>query len=395
MFDHGAPQEVSSPGAPDGELDALTGRARALASQIARLQAALVDVTARIDRLEATSGMTTAQWIAWQCGLTPGEARRSVRLARRCGALPALAEAFGAGRLSEGTVALLERVATPDNEQRLLEVAAHATGAQLATLVRDFRQVVDATPEPDVEPEPHDDVVAYGSDDTGRWRLRASLSLEAGAEVEQAFAMAFEQARADDDGPVTNAHCLLRIAQAFVAGAGSPPVVLPERFLVQVRVDAEGATLPGVGSIEAASAETILCSSWVSVLTERRGRPVTVTSPTRCATPDQHRALAARDRTCRFPGCGRTHYLHAHHLVFHADGGPTSLENLVLLCGRHHRLVHRHGWTREHRPDGALRVLDLAGVEVPPPTERPPPEVVDLDRFTRGNIIEHWLGDTG
>jgi len=396
MFDPGSSStELGSRAVPDGELDALAERARALASQIARLQAELVGVTARIDRLEATSGMTAAQWLAWQCGLTPSEARRSVRLARRCGELPALSLAFEAGRLSEGTVALLERVATPDNEARLLEIAEHATGAQLATLVRDFRQVVDTAPEPDAEPEPRDEVVSYGLDDAGRWRLRASLTLEAGAEIEQAFAVAFEQARADDDSPVTTADCLLRIAQSFVAGAGSPPRVLPERFLVQVRVDADGATLPGIGSIPIESAETILCASWVSVLTDRRGRPLTITSPTRCATPAQHRALVTRDRTCQFPGCGRTHYLHAHHLVFHADGGATHLDNLVLLCGHHHRLVHRHGWTLARRPDGALCMVDPAGVAVPPPGERPPPDIVPLDRFTRGNIIEHWLGDTG
>jgi len=247
----------------------------------------------------------------------------------------------------------------------------------------------------DAEAPAEDEVVSFGADDAGRWRLRASLTLEAGAEIEQAFAVAFDQTRADNDSRVTNAEGLVRIAQSFVAEAGSAPAVLPERFLVQVRLDADDATLPGIGSIEASSVEAILWSSWVSVLTDRRGGPVTITSPTRCATPDQHRALVARDRTCQFPGCGRTRYLHAHHLVFHAHGGATSLDNLVLLCGHHHRHVHRHRSTLARQPDGALRVVDTQGVAVAPPGERPPPDIVPLDQFTRSNIIEHWLGDTG
>lgn len=58
------------------------------------------------------------------------------------------------------------------------------------------------------------------------------------------------------------------------------------------------------------------------------------------------RALVVRDRHCRFPGCTRPPVMtHAHHLVHWLDGGPTSLDNLLLLCGHHHRLVHAAPWT--------------------------------------------------
>jgi hypothetical protein len=51
-----------------------------------------------------------------------------------------------------------------------------------------------------------------------------------------------------------------------------------------------------------------------------------------------------RDRTCRFPGCGRRHtWCDAHHVVHRADGGPTSAANLLLVSRRHHRMVHRPG----------------------------------------------------
>ena len=61
-------------------------------------------------------------------------------------------------------------------------------------------------------------------------------------------------------------------------------------------------------------------------------------------------ALVVRDRHCRFPGCTRPPIMcHAHHVVHWVDGGPTSLDNLVLLCGHHHRLVHSGPWTI-HQP---------------------------------------------
>ena len=68
-----------------------------------------------------------------------------------------------------------------------------------------------------------------------------------------------------------------------------------------------------------------------------------------------------RDRGCSFPGCAHTRYVDAHHIRHWADGGETSMENTMLLCGAHHRLVHEGGYEirKDHsggwyfrRPDG-------------------------------------------
>jgi len=65
----------------------------------------------------------------------------------------------------------------------------------------------------------------------------------------------------------------------------------------------------------------------------------------RLVTPSIWRALVARDRHCRFPNCTRPPMMtHAHHIQHWVDGGPTSLSNLVLLCGHHHRLIHAGPW---------------------------------------------------
>ena len=66
----------------------------------------------------------------------------------------------------------------------------------------------------------------------------------------------------------------------------------------------------------------------------------------RTASPHQRHALTARDRACSFPGCDTPPaWTQTHHIVAWADGGPTNLDNLTLICGFHHREFGRQGWT--------------------------------------------------
>ena len=85
------------------------------------------------------------------------------------------------------------------------------------------------------------------------------------------------------------------------------------------------------------------------------GTPMDIGQRDRKLTAALRRALRLRDRTCRFPGCDATRHLHAHHVHYWADGGPTDLANLVLLCAHHHRFVHQHDWTIQVRRDGQHR----------------------------------------
>jgi hypothetical protein len=72
-------------------------------------------------------------------------------------------------------------------------------------------------------------------------------------------------------------------------------------------------------------------------------------------SPAQRRALARRDRHCRFPGCERpVRWTDAHHIVHWTRGGPTDLDNLVLLCRRHHRMCHEGGWELRRDADGSI-----------------------------------------
>ncbi|MGH9230796.1 MAG: HNH endonuclease signature motif containing protein, partial [Acidimicrobiales bacterium] len=87
-------------------------------------------------------------------------------------------------------------------------------------------------------------------------------------------------------------------------------------------------------------------------------------------------ALVVRDEHCRFPGCDRpAHWCEGHHVRPWLFGGPTRLLNLVLLCSRHHHLLHHPGWHAKLLPDATLEVTNPQGRvrTTTPPSSRPPP----------------------
>jgi hypothetical protein len=102
------------------------------------------------------------------------------------------------------------------------------------------------------------------------------------------------------------------------------------------------------------------------------GRIVEVGARTRTIPPAIRRALHHRDRGCRFPGCG-VRVGQGHHIRHWAQGGPTTLSNLALLCRRHHRAVHEEGYGVERLDDGEFQFRDPNGRLVP--AVPPPPDV--------------------
>jgi hypothetical protein len=130
---------------------------------------------------------------------------------------------------------------------------------------------------------------------------------------------------------------------------------------------------------------------------------VEVAARTRTIPPGVRRALHHRDRSCRFPGCG-VRFGQGHHLRHGAQGGPTTLSNLALLCRRHHRAVHEEGYRLDRQSDGELRFRRPDGrllPEVPPPPEVPgDPVETRRARHEREGLHLHartatpgWLGE--
>ena len=155
-----------------------------------------------------------------------------------------------------------------------------------------------------------------------------------------------EQRRADALGLVAE--------RALVAGFGDGPVSGSKARATGIVLHIDASTLsdsggPGLSELEdgtRVSAETsrrVACDTGVTrVAVDGAGQVRHASRRRRTVSPSLRRALEARDRGCRFPGCG-LRFTDAHHIRHWADGGETSLRNLVLLCRRHHRAVHEGG----------------------------------------------------
>jgi hypothetical protein len=142
----------------------------------------------------------------------------------------------------------------------------------------------------------------------------------------------------------------------------------------------------GAVDVSAETARRLSCDASVVAMTHGAdGRILDVGRKTRTVPPSIRRALDARDRRCRFPGC-TAHRCDAHHVEHWADGGVTSLDNLVLLCRRHHRAVHEGGFEVRPYGDGTLTFLRPNGRPLEPcpslpPVNSPALEWRDVDRI--------------
>jgi hypothetical protein len=137
-----------------------------------------------------------------------------------------------------------------------------------------------------------------------------------------------------------------------------------------------GCTLDDGPALATETARRLACDGSVLAMSERGGEPIAAGRKTRTVRAALRRALRARDRGCRFPGCENHLFVDAHHIEHWARGGATELDNLVLLCRRHHRLLHEGGYTMDR--DG--RVFDPWGCELVRVPQPPPGDPARIPR---------------
>ena len=402
-----------------------------LGDEIAELSAHLDAATARlldlIREFDARDGWNNgfsscAAWLTWRVGLAPGAAREHVRVARALGTLPLLAHALARGELSYAKVRALTRVATPETEERLLAVGRAGTADHVERIVRGWRRVDRQAEAREAARQHASRALHVYPDSDGTVILRGRLTAEVGALLIQALAAAretlYQQARgqeAEGDPPTMvqqQADALALLAETALHH-GVDPGAPGERYQVVVHVDAEvlaDPDQPGQSVLEdgarvpAGTSQRLACdASRVVMRHDRDGRVVEVDARTRTIPPALRRALHHRDRGCRFPGCS-VRFGQGHHIRHWAQGGPTTLSNLALLCRRHHRAVHEEGYGLDRQPDGELRFRRPDGrvlPEVPLPHEVPddPVQAIRARHEAQGLRIDArtstpgWLGE--
>jgi 5-methylcytosine-specific restriction endonuclease McrA len=381
-----------------------------LGDEIAELSAHLEAATARllalIREFDARGGWNTgfrscAAWLTWRVGLAPGAAREHVRVARALGTLPALAEALARGELSYAKVRALTRVATPETAARLLAVGRAGTAHHVERIVQGWRRVDRLAEAREAARQHAGRALHVYQDEDGTVVLRGRLTPEVGTLLLRALDAAretlYQKRRAGEavlpaGDPATEAptraqqqaDALALLAETALhheLDPGAPG----ERYQVVVHVDAAVLADPGQpgqsvleeGShVPAGTSQRLACdASRVVMRHDAAGRVVEVGARTRTIPPALRRALLHRDRSCRFPGC-TIRVGQGHHVQHWAQGGPTTLANLALLCRRHHRAVHEEGYRVERLPDGALQFRRPNGWVLP---DVPQPAAVPAD----------------
>ncbi len=409
-----------------------------LGDEIAELSAHLEAATARlldlIREFDARGGWNTgfrscAAWLSWRVGLDLGAARERVRVARALGTLPALARALARGELSYAKVRALTRVATPETEARLLAVGRAGTAAHVEHIVRGWRRVDRNAEAREARRQHACRSLQVYQDEDGTVVVRGRLAPEVGALLLRALDAArealYQRTRAAGPVPLAaepaaepptraqqQADALALLAETALhheLDPGAPG----ERYQVVVHVDAAvlaDPEQPGQSVLEEGShvpAETcrrLACdASRVVMQHDADGQLVEIGARTRTIPPALRRALLHRDRSCRFPGC-HVRVGQGHHVRHWAQGGPTTLANLALLCRRHHRAVHEEGYQLERLADGALRFRRPDGRPLPevPPLAAVPADPVGALRArheTQGMRLDartacpQWLGE--
>ncbi len=123
------------------------------------------------------------------------------------------------------------------------------------------------------------------------------------------------------------------------------------------------------------------------------GEPLNVGRKTRTISAPLRRALNARDKGCRFPGCSNSRYLDAHHVEHWANGGETKPSNLVSLCRFHHHAVHEGGIRIEILDDGALRFVKPNGAAIDSVAPGYTQPLGDWKQLPAGTFVNRWRGE--
>ncbi len=373
----GGAEDVDWETAPLGLLeDQLT----LFAARIASATAAWLGWLAIFDRragYESLGCRSSAHWLNWKCAMSTSTAHEHVRVARALEALPATREAFGDGRLSYSKVRAISRVATADSDAELCELGLAATAAQIEAICAGYRKAKDQAGCSEHEQA----ALAHKSrrmtcrdNHDGTTTLTIVLPTADATACVNAIDSETDAIITDAVSPKTTArevitarHGLAAVrADAFVNLLTNPDTE-PAPARVEVLVDLDQLTSTNSGSPDGSTCDTggtriapavarrLGCDAQISSLIEdSAGNPLSVGRETRVVPRRIRRALNRRDQNrCQFLGCDATRRLHAHHIIHWANGGPTELPNLMLVCNFHHHLLHEHGWNVEPNPAGS------------------------------------------
>ncbi|MGH2687080.1 MAG: DUF222 domain-containing protein [Actinomycetota bacterium] len=314
---------------------------------------------ASIDRIEArwpddSCVPDLACELARLFGWSQHDAAERLRIAVAFRELPAIHRAQAEGRLSWNQLRWVTRFATRETDADWAARAPSMTPNQLR--LESIRQV--RLLREKAEREHAERYLWTGWDEEHRTlSIEGRLGAEQGAAFEEAIRAAAREVEADPDADAPRgarrADALMRLVISRGGNRQRPTLVVHADAEVVAKMSDGSrhlAETSGGIQVHAEAVRRMACMARVRVAMEREGNLIGLVSASRGPTDAQLEALWFRDRMCTFPGCEAKLFVEAHHIRHWADGGTTTLDNLTLLCDRHHRMLHEGGWTIRGRP---------------------------------------------
>ena len=347
---------------PDSEVD--PARLRQVIDRLEKKFCSVVNrARERGDHLAGSCNMSPVSWVARTCHLSSTSAADRLCVGKQLESLPLVAQALSSGEIGYQSAAaichLREQLGDKASELKEGEMLGHARNwsvKELRQLCRYVRHMVDP-----------DGFYKDSEDDYERRWLKVSPMLDGMHAVDgvldpvtgAAFRSALDSL-AGWVGPEDPRNHGQRMADALgeLVQHAMDQGTLPRRNGVRPHVTVT-TTLEGLKGelgvpaadlelgqpISTRTVERIACDCSLTRVLLADSVVTDVGRATRTVSPSTRRALKARDRGCRWPGCDRpVGWTQAHHIEFWNRRGPTNVPNLVLLCYHHHRLVHEGGW---------------------------------------------------
>ena len=324
---------------------------------------------ASTDEYDELGFVSPIDWIRFNCHMTSGAAAASVAVGRTMDRLPRSVEAVSQGEIGLAHVTVMARTAEAlkdrFDERPLIEYAREHTPGKFHFYCQHAKHAADADGYAETEADQAQSRrLSLSSWIDGSMVLSGVLDAFGGAALRAAL-----EPLAHRSGEHDKRERGQRLADALVelASGGPHPASIQVTSSVETLLGLAGAAAADMEfslPISSKIVERLACDCSVTrVLLDSESAVIDVGRAKRVVSGPARRALAARDGTCRWPGCDRpASWTAAHHVVHWVHGGTTDLDNLILLCHRHHWMVHEGKWQLVRSDDGRMLAI--------PPTVR-------------------------
>ncbi len=369
------------------ELETITSdpSARGLRTNLALLDRCLASIVRDLSVFDQQAGWgidgykSLNSWLCHETRRSNSDAHRMLQLMRQLRHLPATEEAFANGMLAASQASVIVANVTDKTidlfanaEPELVPLLAEISVDQTGRIMKEWAARANAAVDADngADPEPETDHLHFSPLMDGRSKLDGQLSGDNSKVVEEGLnACLPDLVEGEPVLPYSQrqAAALVEMARRALQNVPSPARRSTE---MTVLIDFQDYVNGGIAkyadgtTLAPDRVKRLLCDAQLTFIVQGEHRePLWMSRTVRSATPAQWRALVFRDRHCSFPGCTmKPIWCEAHHVLeYDRDHGPTDIDNMALLCGGHHKIVHTAGWSAKMEPGQYLVVTNPDG----------------------------------